>query len=559
MFLQCMRVSVLTAVVVGSGLSVQAEFKTTGVPEYDEAVRRAVAYLGRPDTQIPPKATSLVAYALLKAGVIDKTAAAGTGIRDAIDRASRTGYHGYEHAYWCGVDAMLLADLDAEKYRNEIQAIADHVSASQREDGSWAENGSRPGDVSMAQYAMLALWAAERSGCQIRYETVDRAARWLIANVESDGGWTYRPGTDEGRTHGQTSHTMTMAGASSLAIARLMFYGRRMTTSDGQVFGAGKPKLKFGVLETVKEDGDTGDPNVPDLGGFQPTVSRAELDRRIRRAFAWNEARFEPAAEPIGPKNYYYYTLERAAAIHGVSLVKGKDLYRTYGDGLLTLQAEDGSFSQPGNVLSGPIGTCFAILYFVRSTKSILDRQYGRGSQVGGRGLENIFGGRKKKPTGPLNELLASMSEQNFADLDLDIDDVVESIQFSSRDELVGQTDTLRKLMKHPDPEIRRIACWAIGRTSQFDLIPLLMDGLRDPSLDVNIEALLALRYIARRPDGFGLTLEPLAGTGDMEESARLQKVAAWRQQAWRTWNRWYRRVRPWEEGGGLDELLLPE
>lgn len=38
-----------------------------------------------------------------------------------------------------------------------------------------------------------------------------------------------------------------------------------------------------------------------------------------------------------------------------------------------------------------------------------------------------------------------------------------------------------------------------------------MLDGIRDNSVDVNIEAIQALRFIARKPQGFGETLAPFA------------------------------------------------
>ena len=119
------------------------------------------------------------------------------------------------------------------------------------------------------------------------------------------------------------------------------------------------------------------------------------------------------------------------------------------------------------------------------------------------------------------------------------------------------------QLMKHPDDRIRSAAVWALGRTGDFKLVPLLLDGLRDPSVDVNIEAIQALRFIARKPHGFGETLAPFAslGTEDQIQSAspeeRLRVATPWREKALTDWSNWYFSVRAFEDRGGLDELQL--
>ena len=75
---------------------------------------------------------------------------------------------------------------------------------------------------------------------------------------------------------------------------------------------------------------------------------------------------------------------------------------------------------------------------------------------------------------------------------------VAEKIAFGSREELIGQLNLLKKLHKHPDAQ-NRIAPY-------FALVPDILKGLRDPNIDVNVQALDALRYLSRKPNGFGMT-----------------------------------------------------
>jgi hypothetical protein len=102
-----------------------------------------------------------------------------------------------------------------------------------------------------------------------------------------------------------------------------------------------------------------------------------------------------------------------------------------------------------------------------------------------------------------------------------------------------------------------------LGRTGDFKLIPLLLEGIRDSSVDVNIEAIQALRFISRKPQGFGETLAPFASLGTEGQIAkaspeeRLRLAAPWREKALKDWSNWYFGVRPFEDRGGLDELQL--
>ena len=179
--------------------------------------------------------------------------------------------------------------------------------------------------------------------------------------------------------------------------------------------------------------------------------------------------------------------------------------FTTYGDGLATIQSPTtGEFDSRAGA---PAATSLAILYYMRSTKQIVDKQYGLGIQVGDRGLGSIFGKEEeeKKDLGPLDALLRQMQDADLSQLDgLDAEDIVDKITFGSREELIGQVDLVKKLLDSKDPANRQAAYFALGRTGDFTLIPLILKGLRDVNLDVNVEALSALRYVAKKPNGFG-------------------------------------------------------
>ena len=83
---------------------------------------------------------------------------------------------------------------------------------------------------------------------------------------------------------------------------------------------------------------------------------------------------------------------------------------------------------------------------------------------------------------------------------------VAEKIALGSREELIGQLNLLKKLHKHPDAQNRIAPYFALGRTGDFALVPDILKGLRDPNIDVNVQALDALRYLSRKPNGFGMT-----------------------------------------------------
>ena len=257
-----------------------------------------------------------------------------------------------------------------------------------------------------------------------------------------------------------------------------------------------------------------------------------------------------------------FYALERAAALYDLGDVNGKDWYETYGDILLTMRNAEGVFDRDSDQYSSnTIGASFAILYFMKSTQQTLDKQFGVGRQQGKRG--NPFGDKevKREPT-ELDLLIADMEKLDPSVIDdapIEVaDEIVRSvISIDDPEELVGQADKLKSLMKHPNADVRKSACWALGRTGEFKLVPFMLDGIRDPSVDVNVEAIAALRFIARKPNGFGETLDPLEGIENPTDEQKIKIVNEWRQKAINSWSAWYARVRPHEDQDGFDQLLI--
>lgn len=535
----------LAAIASISAESSRAAIKSTGVPQFDAAVRKAVGFLK--GQAIKERDKTLVAYALLKAGLEKTEEHISEGLNVAQSRAAASGYRGYDHLYLAGVDAMLLSDADADKYAVELQNIADYVQSVQRPDGSFSDSSSAPGDVSMTQYGVLALWAAQRANCDVRPDVIEKAAAWLTKNGNGDGGWGYRPGTKSGPGRGSSTHNMTLAAAGTVAIGRTLLYGRPGDKKE-------VVQDKFGILKKVETEAEKRARANVAFPDYSPGISRNILDSKVQGGIGWNQAHFQPVSQQ-DHKIYFYYALERASAM--AQLPDG--WFQAYGNGLVTLQGADGSF-KTHNVPGVNVGTSFAILYFVRSTKQILDKQFGTGIMRGGRDLASLYGEKKKekKDIGPLDALLREMENVDFSSLDdIDTEDFTDKITNTSREELVGQIDLLRKLVEHPEASNRQAAYYALGRTGDFSLIPEILKGLRDPNLDVNVEALNALRYISRKPNGFGLSLNPIAGAETSDADRKLIVANVWRNKAWNAWASWYRRVRPYNEGGGLDEIEL--
>jgi hypothetical protein len=548
--------------VVSTSVTTEAAGKGTGVARFDPVVQRAVNFL---KTKVKVESTgrsTLVAYACLKAGEPVDSKLIVAVLQIVLNKARSGVYkplNSYEHIYEAGVDAMLLSDLDPVKYRSSIALIANYIQSQQRSDGSWS-NGNNPGDISMSQYAVLGLWAAQRADVPIDPSVLDRTALWHMKSFK-DGGFPYRPGTTEGPGKGAPTPNVTAGGLGSLAVIRHLFYPD-VDKSEKKDTG-----LFDGVVENVKRKKKIRPSAFPD---YSPSIGKATLDGGVRQSLSWTVTRFNPNMAQAH-RIYYYYALERAFAMTDTKKVKGADWYLSCGDALARLQNEDGSWATH----TGPdVGTSFAILFYMRSTSRILGKTYGSGLLQAARGLPDDLSrafdpmnseAEKKKKLDPLDDLLAALEKAEFGDTsDKDAEalakkqqEIVEKIQNGDREELIGQVDRLKGLATHPHPDVRRTALWALGRSGDMMMAPILIKALKDVDVDVMVEARNALCCVSRRANGFGLSSSPLEELEDASPEKRTAAAITWSDKATENWQRWWFRVRPYDLRDDLEEAAL--
>ena len=564
-------VCALTIALVLQCTSAPAAKPTTGNLKYDEAVQKAAdwlrdnAFADGPGERWPGRQT-LAAYALLKAGDAVDSRVIANAIRVVRGKVDENGeYHPLDdekRIYEAGIDAMLLADTTPEAHQAEILAIVNFLVSHQRVDGSWDyPDGVEEvftGDTSMNQYALLGLWAATRAGVPVSPSIWDRAAQWHFRNQDSSGGFAYHPGLAHGPGAGAPTSNMTAGASGSLAIVRLHLYP---DWSENQA----KPKAptKHGVLEPIDVEnanplGGSG-PNANPRGNFRPQSSISQINGSIDRALGWTTSRFRATSDQNFHRYYFYYALERTASLNRISESEFA-WYKSCGDALLEVQRENGSWAGP--TPHATIGTSFVILFYMRSTGNILGMSFAGGVQLADRGLPddllNFTPGAeepKKKP-GPLDELLVALENADFSELEEKASEVVTRIRFGDREELIGQVDRLLKLAKHGNAEIKRTALWALGRSGDLKVAPVLIAGLRSNNVDVMREARNALCYVSRRPNGFGLDPNPLGESGDTaSDDERTAAANAWRDRALTAWGKWWYRIRPYPDRDDLEEL----
>ena len=172
---------------------------------------------------------------------------------------------------------------------------------------------------------------------------------------------------------------------------------------------------------------------------------------------------------------------------------------------------------------------------------------------------------KKKRKLDPLESLLAALESAELGDTsDKDAEalkqrqaDIVKKIQNGNREDLIGQIDRLKGLAEHPHPDVRRTALWALGRSGDLMVAPILIKGLKDVDVDVMVEARGALCSVSRRSNGFNMEPNPLA---EMESASADEKAKAayeWSEKATKLWQRWWFKVRPYELRDDLEEAAF--
>ena len=525
---------------------------------------------------------SLANVALLKAGEPHDSPLMLEAVADINAKIKSGGV--YEPAgdqiYEAGVDITLLADLDGEKYLPQIQIIANYILTNQSPQGHWNylpprnERERTGGDISVSHYGCLGLWAAARAGVKIDPDVWVRVLNWMNSCPNSDGGYAYNPGVALGLDGTNSTMNMTVNGVGIMCIAMLNLEPKRLPSFEkgppppkpGAV-ASGTPadKKTAGALEAVDLDATAAENKQGASTGRIPEATFTT----VRNALNWVSTRFESENKNAAHKAYYYYSLERMGALANVTKLNGQDWFNACADKLLSQQNPDGSWGLT-QIVTQENDTCFVVLFLTRSTGKILKRTNleppeGGGLLSGGRGLPDDLkeldangNVKKKREKSSLDDLLASLQNTDTGNLEDTQTELVQQIQLGDKKELIGKKDMLLKLAGHSDPEIRRTAIWAIGRTGDLSLARFAILGLDDPDSGVMRESHMALCWTARKPNAFKLPVDPLEGLA--AEAGPDQKAAAvdsWRRQALRLWGDWYLRNRPYAERGDEFETNL--
>jgi prenyltransferase beta subunit len=565
---------------VGWGLPGAGDAVAADRASIDQAVAKAAEYLRGELASTQGGRRTLVAYTLLKAGEPATSPLITPVVNEVLKKFTDTAYNGPregggESQYEAGLEAMFLGDVDPVKYRPQIEILASYLIGLQTDTGCWDYHVPPSGDTSVTQFAVMGLWAAARAGVEIPPQVWDKAMMWHFGVQGTDGGFAYTPKSGAGAN--ESTANMTAAGIASMTIAAMHLFPRDMQRTKGfsgtasTSATADSPDQKYGVLlrREYREPGEAGPspasllPETPE--DFNAKSTFAEYERRLRVAMGFFARNYVPEAKQTAHRSYFFYAFERLIALTDTQKHGDRDWFDESATFLVEHQRPDGSWdliSEGESAGRFPVNTSFCVLFLARTTAKLLNRLprsegLGGGILAGGRGLPDDLnavetsGGNVevRKPAGPLDELLRDLEKANLDGLFALQEQIIEKVQLGDRSELIGQSDRLLKLVHHPSADVRRTAIWALGRSDNLSLVRYAVEALKDPDVDVLVEAHNALCWYSRRPNAFGLADNPVEGLPpDASVADKTQALETWRKAALKNWGTWYLQVCPYQD-----------
>jgi hypothetical protein len=425
--------------------------------------------------------------------------------------------------YEAGCIIMFLANLDAVGYKPQITAVASYIQSQQKNSGGWDYKGRAYGDTSISQYGVLGLWEAENVGVSIAPQVWDRAASFFLNAQDAGGGWNYHrdePGYPD-------TISMTSAGVGSLLICQrqLLQYRTKQDTTNPYLV----PLIPEGTLVR-----------------YSPGTSANAIKQGAERGTRWITANLQIGATQIMGQSPYYglYGIERVGALADQATLGAVNWFDAGFRYIASSQKGNGSWlAQHGEVPN----TSWSILFLVKSTAKSVQRiqvkKLGAGTLVGGRGLPKdltsmtVAGGRvlARPMNGAVEGMLSVLEDPRAQNADSALAGLVARYQSEGPDLLRPLKDRFQKLQRDPDPGVRAVAAWALARTADLDVVPLLINALSDPDEGVVSEARTGLQLLGRKFDGLG---PPPNGTPEQKQAAA------------KAWRDWFAETRP----GGLSD-----
>ncbi|QNN21436.1 hypothetical protein HED60_03830 [Planctomycetales bacterium ZRK34] len=321
--------------------------------------------------------TALCVYALLKSGVDPDTPEIAMTIQPMMYYASNRPAMESKGTYNASLVMLALdqfrqvrirqmaegsyrrskeeANRDRLRMKFAMRQLLVGLNRNQSSEHSYSYGGGagRGGhDMSLYQYAMLGMWAANRAEVALGGEWWGIQAKYLMQIQNEDGSWAYK------QTKGPT-RSMTCAGLGSLSICYLMMHNnQRIQRQDAY---------------------ESSDPTPADAQG--PAV-QSDIEKAIERGFQWIERK---GFEDLNP--YYLYSLERVCTLTKTQKISGIDWYETLAARIVAQQGNDGSWQSHWG---STVATAWTLLFLSRSTEKQFEHADSPGESTDEREIVDI-------------------------------------------------------------------------------------------------------------------------------------------------------------------------
>jgi len=198
-----------------------------------------------------------------------------------------------------------------------VPALQENLEVRQDFRGPMADNSN-------TQFALLALWAAQRQGVPVE-RSLALVVQRFRPSQNDDGGWGYHSG---GAKRDSSKPSMTCVGLLGLAV------GHGLGGNDSAARGSvSDPQIEKALRYLAKRIGKPGG------------------DKK-------------PRAEDL----YFLWSLERVGVLYGLNEIEGRDWYAWGANGLLAHQGKEGNWQNGRYHGSTPtLDTCFALLFLKRA------------------------------------------------------------------------------------------------------------------------------------------------------------------------------------------------
>lgn len=506
-------------------------------PKVQQMVQRAIRFLettedrGSRGGEYESGGPILMGYTVFKVTGDEEHPLAKSAIGIARQLAQKINTRNYSGeskiVYEASMAAVLLATVDAVRFKPELNQILTFFAKIQKPHGGFGYLGRPTGDTSQVQYVMLAFWTLHEVGLDVSPSMVENTLRYLLDTTDPSGGWGYQGVVSAGRPVPQdkVSKSLATAGAGALMMGGdiLGFYGIRKPKGD-QEEGVPDAFVRVDLRDDVRRQ------------RRETTMSRSDLEGALNVA-----ARFQNTTRFSGNWYYYWrYSQERYESF--VEIVENRQekspgWYNQGVDELARLQDDSGGWGENRKVDVTPPAVCtsFSILFLIRSTRKAIG-ELDEGFVFGGSQLPEdvtnvrMLGDRIVSQEETSMENLLSMLEDDKAG-GIEVGLLSENLQLSTdpaqRKEQIAR---LSRLILSGDYKARQIAARLLGRTDDLTVAPDLIYALTDPNDLVPMIAEESLRLLSRR-----------LNAGQLEENPTQAERSA----AEAFWKDWYLGLHP--------------